>query len=54
MDISKPIAFAEHLQLSSLGIQPASISFQVINTKRSRLFSLLIRPFYDADLDTRI
>ncbi|OBZ66438.1 Clathrin heavy chain 1 [Grifola frondosa] len=28
MDISKPIAFCEHLQLSSLGIQPASISFQ--------------------------
>jgi hypothetical protein len=29
MDISKPIAFCEHLQLSSLGVQPASISFQV-------------------------
>lgn len=29
MDTSKPIAFSEHLQLSSLGIQPASISFQV-------------------------
>ncbi|KAI0044509.1 clathrin heavy chain 1 [Auriscalpium vulgare] len=28
MDISKPIGFSEHLQLSSLGIQPASISFQ--------------------------
>ncbi|KAJ3555518.1 hypothetical protein NM688_g2533 [Phlebia brevispora] len=28
MDISKPIAFCEHLQLSSLGVQPASISFQ--------------------------
>lgn len=28
-DSSKPIAFCEHLQLSSLGIQPASISFQV-------------------------
>ncbi|KAI0343145.1 clathrin heavy chain 1 [Trametopsis cervina] len=27
-DISKPIAFCEHLQLSSLGVQPASISFQ--------------------------
>lgn len=29
VDISKPIAFCEHLQLSSLGVQPASISFQV-------------------------
>ena len=29
MDTSKPIAFCEHLQLSSLGVQPASISFQV-------------------------
>ena len=29
LDISKPIAFCEHLQLSSLGVQPASISFQV-------------------------
>lgn len=29
MDISKPIAFCEHLQLSAIGIQPASISFQV-------------------------
>ncbi|KAF8141713.1 hypothetical protein EV363DRAFT_1308829 [Boletus edulis] len=29
-DISKPIAFCEHLQLSSLGIQPASISFQTL------------------------
>ncbi|KIJ10298.1 hypothetical protein PAXINDRAFT_157663 [Paxillus involutus ATCC 200175] len=28
-DISKPISFCEHLQLSSLGVQPASISFQV-------------------------
>lgn len=28
-DSSKPIAFCEHLQLSSLGVQPASISFQV-------------------------
>ncbi|KAF8998593.1 clathrin heavy chain 1 [Cyathus striatus] len=28
VDISKPIAFCEHLQLSSLGVQPASISFQ--------------------------
>jgi len=28
-DTSKPIAFCEHLQLSSLGVQPASISFQV-------------------------
>ena len=54
MDISKPIAFAEHLQLSSLGIQPASISFQVLVIMRSRLFSLLIQPFCDADLDTRI
>jgi hypothetical protein len=25
----KPIAFCEHLQLSSLGVQPGSISFQV-------------------------
>ena len=29
MDALKPIAFCEHLQLSSLGVQPASISFQV-------------------------
>jgi hypothetical protein len=29
IDASKPIAFCEHLQLSSLGVQPASISFQV-------------------------
>lgn len=43
MDISKPIAFAEHLQLSSLGIQPASISFQVHTTPCSRLFRLLTR-----------
>ena len=28
-DTSKPISFCEHLQLSSLGVQPASISFQV-------------------------
>jgi clathrin heavy chain len=30
VDISKPIAFCEHLQLSSLGIQPQSISFQTL------------------------
>ncbi|TFY72317.1 hypothetical protein EVG20_g697 [Dentipellis fragilis] len=30
MDASKPIAFSEHLQLSSLGVQPASISFQTL------------------------
>ncbi|KAI0924037.1 hypothetical protein AcV5_009400 [Taiwanofungus camphoratus] len=30
MDISKPIAFCEHLQLSSIGVQPASISFQTL------------------------
>ncbi|KAF8159760.1 hypothetical protein B0H34DRAFT_858496 [Crassisporium funariophilum] len=30
LDTSKPIAFCEHLQLSSLGIQPASISFQTL------------------------
>ncbi|KAG9312892.1 hypothetical protein JVU11DRAFT_6325 [Chiua virens] len=29
-DISKPISFCEHLQLSSLGVQPASISFQTL------------------------
>src|SRR5258708_668834 len=29
MDVSRPIAFAEHLQLTALGVQPASISFQV-------------------------
>ncbi|EIW79173.1 clathrin heavy chain 1 [Coniophora puteana RWD-64-598 SS2] len=29
-DASKPIQFCEHLQLSSLGIQPASISFQTL------------------------
>jgi clathrin heavy chain len=27
---NKPITFAEHLQLSSLGVQPASISFQTL------------------------
>ncbi|KAF8839147.1 clathrin heavy-chain terminal domain and linker [Paxillus ammoniavirescens] len=27
-DISRPISFCEHLQLSDLGVQPASISFQ--------------------------
>ncbi|KAK7679481.1 hypothetical protein QCA50_017535 [Cerrena zonata] len=30
MDYSKPISFCEHLQLSSLGVQPASISFQTL------------------------
>lgn len=30
MDISKPIVFNEHLQLSSLGVQPTSISFQTL------------------------
>ncbi|KAL4062457.1 hypothetical protein V8B97DRAFT_1869752 [Scleroderma yunnanense] len=30
MDASKPISFCEHLQLSSLGVQPASISFQTL------------------------
>ncbi|KAF8582771.1 clathrin heavy chain 1 [Ramaria rubella] len=30
MDTSKPIAFCEHLQLSSIGIQPSSISFQTL------------------------
>ncbi|KAI8996350.1 clathrin heavy chain [Trametes punicea] len=30
MDISKPITFCEHLQLSAIGIQPASISFQTL------------------------
>ncbi|KZT09895.1 clathrin heavy chain 1 [Laetiporus sulphureus 93-53] len=30
MDISKPIAFCEHLQLSAIGVQPASISFQTL------------------------
>ncbi|TFK51691.1 clathrin heavy chain 1 [Heliocybe sulcata] len=30
MDTTKPIAFCEHLQLSSLGIQPTSISFQTL------------------------
>ncbi|KAH7905761.1 peptide-In-groove interactions link target proteins To the B-propeller of clathrin, partial [Hygrophoropsis aurantiaca] len=29
-DISKPIVFREHLQLSSLGVRPASISFQTV------------------------
>jgi hypothetical protein len=28
-DTTKPIAFCEHLQLSALGVQPASIGFQV-------------------------
>ncbi|KJA25685.1 hypothetical protein HYPSUDRAFT_37118 [Hypholoma sublateritium FD-334 SS-4] len=31
IDASKPIAFCEHLQLSSLGVQPASISFQTLS-----------------------
>lgn len=30
VDTTKPIAFCEHLQLTSLGIQPASISFQTL------------------------
>ncbi|KAF8199169.1 hypothetical protein BJ912DRAFT_951141 [Pholiota molesta] len=30
VDAPKPIAFCEHLQLSSLGVQPASISFQTL------------------------
>ncbi|THH15617.1 hypothetical protein EW146_g4889 [Bondarzewia mesenterica] len=30
MDPLKPIAFSEHLQLSSLNVQPASISFQTL------------------------
>ncbi|KAI0080182.1 clathrin heavy chain 1 [Panus rudis PR-1116 ss-1] len=30
MDYSKPISFCEHLQLSSLGVQPSSISFQTL------------------------
>ncbi|KAG5640935.1 hypothetical protein DXG03_006606, partial [Asterophora parasitica] len=30
VDTSKPIAFCEHLQLSSLGVQPTSISFQTL------------------------
>ncbi|PPQ65881.1 hypothetical protein CVT24_011212 [Panaeolus cyanescens] len=30
VDTSKPIAFCEHLQLSSLGVQPASITFQTL------------------------
>ncbi|KZT70754.1 clathrin heavy chain [Daedalea quercina L-15889] len=30
MDISKPISFCEHLQLSAIGVQPASISFQTL------------------------
>ncbi|KIJ55342.1 hypothetical protein M422DRAFT_219983 [Sphaerobolus stellatus SS14] len=36
MDISKPIAFAEHLQLSSVGIQPASVSFQTLTLESDR------------------
>ncbi|KAI0265706.1 hypothetical protein BC834DRAFT_843555 [Gloeopeniophorella convolvens] len=36
MDISKPIAFSEHVQLSSLGIQPASISFQTLTLESDR------------------
>ncbi|TFK74892.1 clathrin heavy chain [Pluteus cervinus] len=36
MDISKPIAFCEHLQLSSIGIQPASISFQTLTLESDR------------------
>lgn len=35
-DYSKPIAFAEHLQLSSLGVQPASISFQTLTLESDR------------------
>ncbi|RPD63950.1 clathrin heavy-chain terminal domain-containing protein [Lentinus tigrinus ALCF2SS1-6] len=30
MDISKPIVFCKHLQLSAIGIQPTSISFQTL------------------------
>ncbi|KAH9975866.1 clathrin heavy chain 1 [Lactifluus volemus] len=36
MDNSKPIAFAEHLQLTSLGIQPSSISFQTLTLESDR------------------
>ncbi|KIY52907.1 clathrin heavy chain [Fistulina hepatica ATCC 64428] len=36
MDVSKPIAFCEHLQLSSLGIQPSSISFQTLTLESDR------------------
>ncbi|KAL9713749.1 Clathrin heavy chain [Leucoagaricus gongylophorus] len=35
-DYSKPIAFCEHLQLSSLGVQPASISFQTLTLESDR------------------
>jgi clathrin heavy chain len=35
-DATKPIAFCEHLQLSSLGIQPASISFQTLTLESDR------------------
>ena len=47
-DYSKPIAFCEHLQLSSLGVQPASISFQVkrLNTADVRL--ILTMSFFSA------
>lgn len=38
-DISKPITFCEHLQLSSLAIQPSSIGFQV---RAAHLASLLV------------
>ncbi|OSX64178.1 hypothetical protein POSPLADRAFT_1065482 [Postia placenta MAD-698-R-SB12] len=31
MDISKPIAFCEHVQLTALGVQPASIGFQTLS-----------------------
>jgi clathrin heavy chain len=36
MEAQKPINFAEHLQLSACGIQPASISFQVRSTRHER------------------
>lgn len=38
-DISKPITFCEHLQLSSLAIQPSSIGFQVRATHLALLLA---------------
>ncbi|KAJ7224497.1 hypothetical protein GGX14DRAFT_425944 [Mycena pura] len=36
MEPPKPIAFCEHLQLSSVGVQPASISFQTLTLESDR------------------
>ncbi|KAL4063210.1 armadillo-type protein [Scleroderma citrinum] len=42
MDASKPISFCEHLQLSSLGVQPASISFQTLTLESDHFIFVII------------